>query len=511
MRSDLQSEGLDFERVLYVLRRRARLILLCFVLAAGTALVLSLREQKQYSTSATLLFRDPRFAENLFGTGIPMAADPTREAATNVSLVGLRTVADLTAKKLGGPETGASVSSKVSVSAQGQSDLVSVTVTDPNPLFAARLANAFAREYIGFRRDADRRKVYGAQKLVEAQLKGLPPEQRTGPEGKTLERADKQLGLLAALQTGNAELVQSADVPGVPSSPRPVRSTVLGAIVGLLLGVGLAFLLERFNRRLRDTEELAETYALPVLGTVSQSRALAIGGDPLPPSDREMDSFRMLRARLRYFNVDHDIRTVLITSSAAQDGKTTIAWNLATAAAGGGDAKVLLVEADLRRPTLAVSHGLVHSPGLVEALTHGIALDDVIQSVPIPNRSNGQDPTSTLDVIVAGAVPPNPVELLESEKMAALLKELEANHDFVVIDTSPTSIVPDAFPLMKHVSGVIVVGRLGKSTRDEVEHLHGELQRLRAPVLGVVANAVTRTRSGQHGYYGYYGEGQAPA
>ncbi len=146
-------------------------------------------------------------------------------------------------------------------------------------------------------------------------------------------------------------------------------------------------------------------------------------------------------------------------------------------------------------------------PGLAEVLTHGIGLDEVIQQVPLGDPDNGHG-AKTLDVIVAGADPPNAAELLESDRMKELLDDLSSIYDLVVIDTPPTAVVADAIPLMACVSGVVLVSDVGRESRDAAAHLRDQLHRLGAPVLGVVANRV-KSRRGE-GYYGY-GYGYAGA
>jgi succinoglycan biosynthesis transport protein ExoP len=272
--------------------------------------------------------------------------------------------------------------------------------------------------------------------------------------------------------------------------------------LGLLLGIGLAFLLERLNRRLRDPEEAQEVSGLPILGTIPESKAIGASNEgtvtDLPFMENE--AFRMLRASLRYFNVDHSVRSVLVTSHGPEAGKSTVAWNLARVAATSSSAKVVIVDADLRNPSLARQHGIATGPGLAELLTHQIVLDQAIQVKPI-SPSGG-----VLDVIVAGAPPPNPAELIESQMMSEVLAQLGASYDLVIIDTAPLGVVSDAFPLLRKVDGVVAVARMGKSTRDSVGQLREQLRRLEAPVLGLVANGVKVGRGGKYGYgYGYYG------
>jgi receptor protein-tyrosine kinase len=192
-----------------------------------------------------------------------------------------------------------------------------------------------------------------------------------------------------------------------------------------------------------------------------------------------------------------------VTSHAAGAGKSTIAWNLARVTASSSN--VLLLETDLRNPTLARQHRLPVGPGLAELLTHQVELDDAIQSKPLSVGSNGaRAPERKLDVIVSGAAPPNPAELIESQTMRDVLSQLTERYDLIVIDTAPVGVVSDAYPLLQKVDGVIVVARMGESTRDSAERIREQLDRLDAPVLGVVANAVKVRRGGKYGY-GYYG------
>jgi capsular exopolysaccharide synthesis family protein len=264
----------------------------------------------------------------------------------------------------------------------------------------------------------------------------------------------------------------------------------------LILGLGLALLLERFDRRLWGRDELEDSFGLPVLGAIPDSKAF---GDRrsgmLPPLESE--AFRMLRARLRYFEVDGRVTSVLVTSGAAKDGKSTVAWNLALTAASVGS-KTILLECDFHQPTLATRRGLRRVPGLSE-LVMG-KTDLVVQHVPVANSSNGQDPGRQLDVVVAGTRPANPLELMESAEMAALLEHLGSEYDLVVMDTPPITLVSDVIPLLRLVSGVIVVGEPGRTKRGSAAAVREQLDSLGAPVLGVVANRVKHSGD----FYAYY-------
>ena len=509
-----QSEGLDLTAIGAILRRRIGLILLAVILTTAAAVGLALRQEKQYSASAQLLFRDPALDQKLFGSAFSAPyQDPVRQTETNLKLVSVRAVAARAARSLGGGLTAGDVSSKVSTSESGQSDVASITATDTQAQRAADIANAFATQYIAFRRDADRAKIRGAQRVVNQQLKqssGVSNAQR-----QALQRRAEDLKVLASLQTGNAELVQTATAPGSPSSPKPKRNGLIGGFIGLLVGLGLALTREQMDRRITRPEELEETLGLPILASVPKSRALAAnhnGAAALPPLEGE--SFRMLRANMRYFKIDREIRSVLVTSPAPKDGKSTVAVHLAVAAAETGS-KCLLLEADLRAPSIAHLMGVPAKEGLTTLLTDfSKRLSDVGWTVPVQRNLNGHvsdaiDSTSSLDVVFSGPLPPNPTELLESARMHELIRQAEREYSLVIVDAPPITSVSDAIPLLNQVSGMIVVTRIGSNTRPLMKRLSEQLRNLDAPVLGVVANfSSPRDKA----YYGYpYGHAEKKA
>lgn len=470
-----------FERGLAFVRRNLLLLAICVFTVPAVALAYSLLQTKQYTASASLLFGATSLDQRLQSSSLSDEADPERAAATNLKLVSLRRVSVLTEEAIGDPElTAGDVSEKVEVAPEGESDLVSVDATDENPEFAAELANTFARQYIDFRRNADREKVRRAQALIDAQLKELSPAEQLSEVGEDLEQRRRQLDVLAALQTGNAELVQPATAPTSPSSPQTERNVVLGILLGLLLGLGITMLREQLDRRVRGIEDVEALYAVPVLGTIPQSRAIPEldPGEELPPTGMEGEAFRMLRANLRYFNVDRDVKTILITSAAPQDGKTTVSWNVALAEARAGD-RVLLLEADLRRPAIVRNVGIpVPEEGLSLVLAGASETKDAIQNV------------HGVDILPAGPLPPNPAELIESQRMAELLTWAEGEYDRVIIDTPPAAVVADALSLFNRVGGVVVVTRLQQSEHAAALSLRDQLVNTAAPVLGIVVNGV---------------------
>ena len=502
----------DEPYVLTILRavgRRWKLVALCAVLAPIAAYAMTLTQTESYSASASLLFRDSGISNTLFGQGVfAPSLDPDRAGQTNIELVSLPAISRRTAAALGGDLDAKAVDGRVSVEAGSDVDLVTVRATDEDPERAAQIANTYANEFIEFRKEADRRQIAEAQRLIEGEIERLSEVEVE--RGAFLRERSEELRVLSALQTGNAELVGEAVPPSQPSSPRPRRNVALGFILGLVLGGGLAIFLDRADRRMRTADDVTDLLELPLLAAIPRSRALRRGAKPSVLA-REGVAFQMLRTNLRYFNVDRQIRSVLVTSASAGDGKSTVAWQLAVVDAMAGQ-RVLLVEADLRNPSLHDIIGLEPTRGLSEVLVHEAELEDAIRTVPaVPESAKGGNaqPTQTVDVLLAGWKPPNPGQLIESEHMQSLLKEAEEEYDIVVVDTPPLSLVSDAIPLVNKVSGVVVIVRLAKNTRNALTALKDQLLHLGAPTLGVVVNDVAAKGDTYDGY-GYGGDQTSP-
>jgi capsular exopolysaccharide synthesis family protein len=439
----------DERGALRSLGRRAWLIALCALLAAGSALVWSLLQAKEYSATAKL------FVPSTGTKGVPS----WQAAANNAELISQDSVAKAAADDVGGGVTPDQILSSVGVDSSQDTNVLSVTATASDPRRAAAIANAFVDN-----------------------------------SGR-------------AFKGDEVDVLTRASVPASPSSPNVARNTAFGGILGLLLGAVVALLLARFDRRLRRSDELEETVGVPVLGSVPESRALASFVDGARPGKRppgsppfvDTEALRMLATRLRYFGKDRDFRSIIVTSALPREGKTTIAANLAMTEADSGS-RVLLVEADLRRPALASIEGLHRLPGLAELLSGQSTLDGALQQVGDP--SHPELAARSLDVIVGGNAPSNPVEVLKSPNMAKLLEEVSVRYDLVVVDAPPLPLLADPIPLITLAGGVLVVAELGKVTRDDVARLLDQLRSLDAHVLGVVANRAPRGRDQR--YSGYY-------
>jgi capsular exopolysaccharide synthesis family protein len=269
-----------------------------------------------------------------------------------------------------------------------------------------------------------------------------------------------------------------------------------------VLGLLLAFAAERFDRRVREPSDLENLYRAPLLAVVPQSSALKLSSDMPEAANRVLPAdvaevFGLLRAHIRYYNVDQQPRVVLVVSASPGDGKTTVARNLALVSGTVG-ARTLFVEADLRRPTAAKQFGVSPAPGLVDVLTNELPFKDVVQTVQVTQRGQRQD---VVDVLTAGGVvPASPAQMLESHAMEHLLEQAKRTYDLVVVDTPPLVMLSDAFPLLRQADGVLIVSRLGQNRSDVAVRLREMLASSEAPVIGVVANGYKSAGGTSYGY-----------
>lgn len=495
--------------VLGIVRRRAPVVIVCVLVAVGAALTYSLASQKQYTATAALVFNSTPLSQQIAGLQPSSNNNTPSQQDTNLQLLKLGNMAQEAARRVGHGLTKNDVINSLAISPTGDTTIVNVASTLPSAALATQVANTYARIFVNQQENGDHQYYQSALATLERQIANLPRAEAKGAQGLSLQNRAQSLATLAQIRTGTVSLAQAATVPTSPSSPAVKRNVIIAGLLGLLLGAGLGLLMERLDQNIRDPSELEGTYGLPLLGLIPFDPALRRddhGSQVEQPPSAVADAFQFIRARLKYFNVDRDVHTVAIVSSEPEDGKTTIAHWLANAAARMGS-RVLLIETDLRRPTVAQEIGLNTGPGLADILIGGKAVDDATQSVVLHAASVSNDNERLLDVIVAGGMPPNPAEMLESRAMADVLKRAKATYDFVVIDTPPLGTVSDALPLVRAVDGVVIVAQMGRSRRDTAQRLKSTLASVDAPLLGVIAN---RVRSRDIGYsygYGYSGNG----
>jgi tyrosine-protein kinase len=479
--------------LLRVIWRRRLLVVLVVILCALVAVLIAVRSPKQYTSSASLLFRDPGFARTLYGNDLfDPGQDPRRAAQTNIDVVHSTNVAEQARRVLKTKEPVSSLLSSVTVTPSSDSDVAIVEAVRSSPQDAAAVANAFASGYITYRQETDRRAVQRAQNLIRASLASAAPDERTG-----LQQSLRQLEVLRTLQTGNGEVIARASPDPTPTSPKPQRDAIFGLIVGLLVGCGLALLVDYLDRRLQTEDDVERAYRdFPVIATAPNDPH---GSDAIEPQGRTGESYRMLREGLRFLDPERDVRCIVVTSADESEGKSTVARHLAVTLAAVGQ-EVILVEADMRRPTAAVKLGIDPT---VRGLSDLLVSTEPAEQFLVTPLGQG----STLDVLPGGTAPPNPADLLRTGRAADVLRELRVAADIVIIDAPPLIPVADTRVLLQlpQVDGVILVARVGTTRRDRAREACRVLVQSGRRVLGLVVTGTADSLASSYYSDGPYG------
>ncbi len=483
MATDRLEIASELRHTLQVLQRGWWMIALCVVVAAAVAYAVAAGKPSEYQASAQLLIQPDASAVSL-PNAPGTVVDPTRARATALQLVTIPQVAQRVATRYHRRDLSASLST----SSSGDSDVVSVNASDRYPQEAAALANAYAGAYIAFRRQVNQARYLEAAAVIRNRLAHVQGGTPGGQQNMALLRDQiNRLNLLADTQTGDAQLVQPAGVPFAAAPDHRVRYGLLGAIFGLIVGVGLAFLRDRVRGRIHREEELAELApGIPIIGYVPGARgrgALELMGDGIQDLCTSLQTLSP--------NGNGNGHSLLVTSATAQDGKSTTALNLALALEQRQES-VLLVEADLRRPKLSSIVPLDgRRPGLSRVLAGKSALPDARQTVSFePARGPGGAPfialRGELPVIAAGHVSQKPQVLISERSVGTLLSGARQHADHVVVDGPPIGMVADMLPFARQVDGVIAVVRLGHTRPRELRRMLNQLQTASVKPLGLV-------------------------
>jgi capsular exopolysaccharide synthesis family protein len=489
-RRDVAAQLREFGRVL---REQKWLVALCIIVAGFAAAAYSSSQQKIYESTAKLLLQTGDLGAAVVGTGVG-ASDPQRQAATDTQLVSLPAVGARVAKRLHEPLAPATVSTSQS----GDSNIISVDVRDPNPKRAAAIANAFSSEFIRFRSEANKRRYLAALQTLEARLRQLP-KHKSSAERTRLRQQAKDVRLLSSLQTGDAQVIQKALPAGAAVSPKPTRDLVLGLIIGALVGIALAFLRDRLDRRVKNQAQAEEVFpGVPVIGWIPKARRARAS------KLRAADAFYALRTNLGYLSPNGPFRSLLVTSAMAGEGKSSIALNLGLAMSEL-DGRVLLLDADLRRPALSRRLNLDNRVGVSRVLAGDEELRGSVQRTSVDAASlNGSGPVPTIEgdlaIVPSGPLPPSPQLLLTDHALGSLLTSADAESDVVIVDGPPIGAVADMLPVARGVDAVIVVVRLYHSRTDALERLAAQLSNAKVKPVGIV---LLGTAAKSRGYYDY--------
>jgi capsular exopolysaccharide synthesis family protein len=517
---DREQEPRPFSRFLRALQERAWAILLSVAVCGALAVGITELIPRHYDTTVQVAFsaRNAQIASQaLSGSGtVPLLHNISTDALI------LRTSAFATqvSQALPGTPSAETIRSSIKVAADPVADVLEITVFGTQPEAVAKLADAVATEFVRQRVQQIQKSMIDAQSLVKARMDSLTPEEAATAQGMVLKQEATDLDKLLSMQIADYEVLQQAIVPTSPYSPRLLLNLLIGLAVGLALGVLLAMVLNGADRRIKDEATLERLTDLPVLGSLPTStHPHARGSSRTVVGFREgneslLEAVRMLRSNLKVLGFGESKRSVLITSTAPDEGKTALAVNLVLGMALAGD-RVILVDADFRNPTVHQYLALPNVSGLGDTLgERSASWPSMLQPVDLaPFVSSqlsatkvpaGENPAiSKFLCLTSGTPPSNPTEILESGAMADVLSGLQGISDYVIIDGPPMLVASDSLILAQSVDAVVLATTLGKETIPEALEVKQMLARAEIPVLGaVICNSKPRARSSHYGNSG---------
>jgi capsular exopolysaccharide synthesis family protein len=534
---------LDLRAYLSVLRRRWTAIALLVVLGTGLAVALSVRQDEQYRAESRVLIRQ-RSTETLFTDDQPRSAQDTeRDLNNEIEVLESGTIAELVDDVYDGSIDTDDVEASVS---SDRSDVVTVSVSSTDPDEAARLVNLYVETYIEARRQQRVDELLAAGVEIQGQVDELTvqiaearapltaaeealaadpgDEELAAQRDEVAERIADQLAPLESQQafyqqqledleltanitsSGGAQVLTVAEPATVPASPKPLHDGVIGLVLGLGLGIFAAFLLDNLDERIRGASDLERASgglsALALIPEVEgklEPSFVAARDDPRSPA---AEAFRSLRTSVRFAGLDRPLKVIQVTSASTGEGKTTVVANLAVALAQGGD-RVALVCCDLRRPKIHERFDETLAPGFTDVIFGDALLSQAVR----PSDAN-------VYVLPAGSSPPNPSELLSSQRALAVIAAMAETFDVVLLDTTPVLPVTDALVVSRLVDATLVVIDARLTKRNALRRTLQLLGQVNAPLLGIVLNGVRPGAAYGYGYgyqSGYpYGDDEKP-
>lgn len=521
LRHDGLRDNTTLADYLRVLRRRKWIVLMAVVLAPASAVVYSTQQRDVYRGTAKVLVSQERLASPVTsGGGFSTPEDPDRFIQTQVDLARLPAVARRVASAT---RINSGLLDRSRVVAHTDSNILDFDVDHPSPHIAASLATAYARQFVRYKNQLDTAALTRARGELGEQIDELrDADLRDSEIYARLVEEQQRLRTLEALQTRNAIVVRSERADDVEQvQPRPLRNGIVGLVAGLVLGIGLALLWETLDTRVRSADQIAQRLGIPLLARVPKPPRRLRRRNQLvmreQPNLPKAESFRVLRTNLEFANLERGAHTIMFTSAVGAEGKSTTVANLGVAMARSGR-RVVIVDLDLRRPSLARLFSLEDRPGLTDVALGRLSLADAITSVALPaSRRNGDldgeeshngpaTLSGVLEVLTSGPVPPHAGEFVETKALAGILEELRGQSELVLIDAPPLLHVGDAIALSSKVDALVVVTRLEVLRRPLLNELHRVLEASPAAKLGFVLTGAEHEDI--YGYDGYYNAGR---
>jgi len=522
---------------LEVLRRRWLWIVLTPAILVGLSLYNDLRTEPVYSAQVEMLLQSSQ-SESIFQPN-PAPADPARAIQNELRFIRSREIKQAVTKAYGKPIAAKAV-------AGGEDDIIILSATANTGEEAARRANTYAETYKDTRREAILADLTTARKIVDKQIadfqaqvnalnapiEKLDEEIRNTPStdpdyAALIANRDRQKEITDAArnqaqtqledyqqrlqvlqlserltQTGGIQILNPAAAPSAPISPNTVRNAVQALVIGLFLGVALAFLRDQLDDSLRTKADVERAVKdLPTLSLVPDYGGIRLGdrSSNLTTIDSPMsaaaEAYRGLRTSIQYASLDKPLKTIQVTSASAGEGKSTTVANLAVAFAQAG-MRVVVVGADLRKPAVHRMLQVQGGIGLTSVVIGQLTLSEAIQTSPL---------NANIDVLACGPLPPNPSELLNHDRTGRILRSLADQYEMVFIDCPPVLPVTDSLVLSRHVDATIMAVFANVTTRRTARRAVEMLRQVGTPLLGFVINGVAgeATYGSFYEYYGY--------
>ncbi len=441
------------QQYLDVLRSRWRVVVACLVLGVVLGAAFSFLVPSQYS-SKVVIFVSARSATGDLAAAVEGNDLSTQRITTYVELMRSDKIAGEVAAAFPGELSSQDVADKITATTVPETVLLTATVVDGSAERAAEIANLVAARFID-----------NVAQLERPVNNGPQPPPPVNPAGEPVV---------------TARVFEAATPATGPVSPNPPFDIAVGAAIGLLAGLGVALLRHSLDKSVKTREQLEELAGAPVLGEIGFDAKIA--KSPMvvwnDPHAQPAEAFRQLRTNIRFFDVDRNHQVVLVTSPAEGEGKSTTVCNLGATLAEAG-VRVVIVDADLRRPTVAKCIGVDGTVGLTNVLVNRVPVNQAIQAAG-----------PSLDVLPSGPTPPNPSEILGSDQMATLVEELRVFYDVILLDTSPLLPVTDAAVLAPRADGVLLVVRRNRTTVPQITAARDALEAVSARLLGTVLTMV---------------------
>lgn len=441
-----------------LLRARWLVVVVTTLVAVLAAIAITLQTTPKYQASTRLFVSTSAGGDSLTDKYQGTLFSQQRVLSYTRLLMG-ETLAQRTIDKLGLNMRADELAKKVTATAPTDTVLIDVKVLDESPDRARDIANTLSDQFVVMARDLE------------------TPEDGSAPGARVV-------------------VEQRATASDTPVTPKKARNIAMGLGIGLLLGVGLAVVRELIDNSIKDQQVLEQVAGVGVVGSIpldkecQKTPTISFDGNKTVIAE----AFRKLRTNLQFLAVDSPPRVIVVTSSLESEGKSTTAINIALALAEA-EHNVVIVDGDMRRPSLAKYLNVIGSVGLSTVLSGGISLSEAVQKTAF----------SGLSVLTSGPIPPNPSELLGSLAAEKVLRELRAQFDYVIVDSSPLLAVTDASILAASSDGVLLMARFGHTKREQLAHAVGNLTDVGASLLGAVLTMTPARGDGSYYGYTYYG------